>query len=184
MGTIFGTFIKNPKNAKYDGEDDDEEILYIFRRSPMTNLDWLCIGTVMILTPSIAGLILSADNMSISRSFAFTLSLFWYLATFGFFLQNFLNWFFNVYIITTKKIVDVDFHGILYKNISEAPLKNIEDVTSNISGALEVIFNYGSVYIQTSAEKREFEFENIPNPAKVRDIISDLVTKVRGGHHK
>lgn len=101
---------------------------------------------------------------------------------FGFILQNFLNWFFNVYIITNKKIVDVDFHGILYKNISEAPLRNVEDVTSNVSGALEVIFNYGSVYVQTAGERREFEFENVSHPAKIRDIISDLVAKKKFGH--
>jgi hypothetical protein len=183
MSSLLGTFIKEPKNTKFDGEDDDEDILYIFRRSFITNLDWICIAVVMVITPSIVGGILSFDNITVSRSFLFTLSVFWYLATVGFLFQNFTNWFFNVYIITTKRIVDVDFHGILYKNISEAPLKNLEDVTSNISGALEVIFNYGSVFIQTSAEKREFEFESIPNPAKVRDIISDMMTKLREGHH-
>ncbi|MFA6981452.1 MAG: PH domain-containing protein [Patescibacteria group bacterium] len=183
MGTLCGTFIKNPKNTRFDGEDDDEEILYIFRRSLITNLDWIGIAAIMLITPAIVRGVLAMNGLILSRGFIFTLSLFWYLTIAGFVFQNLMIWYYNVYIITNKKIVDVDFHGILFKNISEAPLKNIEDVTSNISGALEVIFNYGSVFIQTSAEKREFEFENIPNPSKVRDIISDMVTQLRGGHH-
>jgi len=76
----------------------------------------------------------------------------------------------------------MDFHGLLSKNISEAPLKNVEDVTSNVTGALRVIFNYGHVYIQTSAEKREFDFEDVANPSKVRDLVSDLAMEVRRGH--
>ncbi len=78
--------------------------------------------------------------------------------------------------------MDIDFRGLTYKNISEAPIKNIEDVTSNVSGFFGTTFNYGYVDIQTSAEKREFEFENVTNPAKIRDLISDLVEKVKNGH--
>jgi hypothetical protein len=91
-------------------------------------------------------------------------------------------WYFNVYIISDKKIVDIDFRGFLYKNISEAPIKNIEDVTSNVSGLFGTTFNFGYVDIQTSAEKREFEFENVSNPSKIRDLIADLVEEVKNGN--
>jgi len=74
----------------------------------------------------------------------------------------------------------MDFHGLLYRNISQAPIRNIEDVTYNISGALKVIFNYGDVLIQTAGEKVEFEFEEVGNPSKVVDILSDLVSKLKG----
>ncbi|MBD3365845.1 hypothetical protein GF360_00710 [candidate division WWE3 bacterium] len=185
MSIIFSSFIKEPKRTSFDGEDHDERIIYILRRSFITNLDWIAAATIMLLIPFALDLLYanaSLQNLpSISGRLAFILNIFWYLITFGFIFQSFLNWFFNVYIITNKKIVDVDFHGILYKNISEASLKRVEDVTSNITGALRVIFNYGHVYIQTSAEKREFDFEDVANPAKIRDLIADLSMEVKNG---
>ncbi|HDQ88580.1 MAG TPA: PH domain-containing protein [candidate division WWE3 bacterium] len=183
---LLSSFIKNPSKTRYDGEDTDEKILYLFRRSHIVNLKWIFITVFMLFTPFFASLfygsplnngdlILSPELMGIS-------TIFWYLATFGFVLHNFFIWYFNVYIVSSKKIVDIDFHGLLYKNISEAPIKNVEDVTSNVSGLMGTIFNYGYVYIQTSAEKREFEFEDVDNPAKVRDLIADFVERRKNGH--
>ena len=83
-------------------------------------------------------------------------------------------------VITNKKLVDMDFIGLAYKNISETMLYNIEDVTSNITGIVGTIFNVGDVFIQTAAEMREFEFIGADDPSKVRDLIIDLVEKTKG----
>ena len=186
MSILFSSFIQKPKRTSFDGEDRDEYILYVLRRSFITNIGWIATGTLMILVPFVLDIIYAnttANSLpTLSPKLAFILNLFWYLLTLGFIFQCFLNWFFNVYIITNKKVVDMDFHGLLSKNISEAPLRNVEDVTSNVTGALRVIFNYGHVYIQTSAEKREFDFEDVANPSKIRDLISDLAVEVRHGH--
>lgn len=183
MNTLFKAFIANPQNVNFDGEDYDEEILYVLRRSFITNLGWLFITAVLIVTPSILGPLLVkmlfAGANPFPLQFGVVLALFWYLFTFGFFLQNFLNWFFNVYIISNKRIVDMDFYGIVHKRISESPLRNIEDVTSKISGVFGVMFNVGDVFIQTAAEQTEFEFSDLDNPSKIRDILSDLVTALK-----
>lgn len=186
FNTLFSSRLKQPDNIAFDGEDSDEHILYVFRRALLTNADWLFISILLVLTPLVAQTILafaSSETMSqVPTRFLFTVNAFWYLFTVGFVFQNFLNWFFNVYIITNKRIIDIDFIGLLYKNISEAPLSSVQDVTSNVSGTLQVIFNYGNVLIQTAAEKREFEFSDVANPSAVRDILSDIVTEIRSGH--
>lgn len=182
MSSIFGSFVERPTNTKYDGEDNDEKILYVLRKSAITNIHWMFVTILLILVPILINTVVVTNGLPISAQALFVGNLLWYLITFGFAFQSFTNWFFNVYIISDKKIVDVDFQGILYKNISEAPLRNIEDITSTISGTLQMIFHYGTVVVQTSAEKREFEFDNVSNPSKIRDMISDLVTKVRNGH--
>ena len=93
-------------------------------------------------------------------------------------------------IVLESKYSITEFSELLYlaQMLSNSSFRvltfNHTGLNSPSSSSFEVIFNYGSVYIQTSAEKREFEFENIPNPAKVRDIISDLVTKVKGKINK
>lgn len=187
MSSIFGSFVKCPTNTRYDGEDSDEEILYILRKSFITNLPWIFGALILTLVPIIVnGIFIQLNTQGtpvVSGRFAFVATAFWYLLIFGLSFQSFLLWFFNVYIISNKKIVDVDFHGLLYKNISEAPLRNVEDVTSTISGTAQVICNYGLVTVQTSAEQREFEFDDVQNPAKIRDLISDLVMEVKSGNH-
>ncbi len=186
METLYKSFIQNPEHTEYCGEDEDEKVLYVLRRSTIINIPWLFLTFILISIPWLIGPFLAVTNLIpteiISPLFAFVLKLFWYLFTFGFFFLNFVNWFFNVYIITTKKIVDMDFDGLLYKNISEAPLQNIEDVTSTIKGAFGTIFNVGSVLIQTSAERTEFEFESLENPSRVRDIISDIVMEIKNAN--
>lgn len=179
LKTLFCALLESPKNIAFDGEDNDEKILYVFRRSMITNIDWMIVTFFLLFTPTVASIIFSfaspeTQNLIPTR-LTFVLNFFWYLFTLGYAFQNFINWFFNVYIITNKRIFDLDFVGFLYKNISEAPLSNIEDVTSTVSGTLRIIFNYGTVNIQTAAEQREFDFTDVPRPSMVRDIISDII---------
>jgi hypothetical protein len=185
--SLFKSLVKQPKMTRYDGEDDDEQILYILRSSTLLLIPEFLFILFLSAAPLLVGPFISLFNIGGVRVFGpamlFTLALFWYLFVAGFALQGFLNWFFNSYIITNKKIVDIDFHGVLYKNISEATLENIEDITSNVKGALGVVFNIGSVFVQTAAETPEFEFSNIDNPSKVRDLIADLVADTRKHGH-
>jgi hypothetical protein len=180
---ILSSFIKDPSKTHYDGEDKNERIRFILRSSFLVNYKWITLVILMLIAPTFTNSFLKtleAEELKLIKpSLIAVITMFWYLGTFGLLLAKFLLWYFNVYIISTKKVVDMDFMGLLYKNISEATLDNIEDVTSNISGTFGTIFNIGDVYIQTAAETREFEFKGIYNPAKVRDLISDLVTETR-----
>jgi membrane protein YdbS with pleckstrin-like domain len=175
--------IKNPANMTFEGEDRDEEIYYLFRKSVITNLPWVFIALFLIITPLIANSIVLFVNPqaleAIPAGRLTVFSFFWYLFTIGYIFQSFLHWYFNVYIITNKRIFDLDFVGLIYVNVSEAHLETIQDVTSTVNGSLRVIFNIGTVTIQTAAEQREFEFLDVSQPAKVRDIISDIVTEIR-----
>ncbi len=183
MNAFFQSVVESPINSKYEGQDADEKILYILRQSFIFNFTWLFTAAIMIVAPFIVGTLVSKYADEVIKIFPtnlpFILVLFWYIFTIGFIFESYINWYFNLFIITNKKIVDMDFMGLLYKNISEAPLENIEDVTSNINGALGTVFDIGNVFVQTAAEKTEFDFNNIDNPSKIRDIISDLVLETR-----
>lgn len=183
MAKLLSSSEKEPKKCSFYGMDKDEEILLLLRRDLITNLGWVLLTAILLFTPLIANTIfLALGTNPISQlpsGLLIVLSLFWYLFTIGYAFVNFLNWFFNVHIVSNKRIVDMDFSGVLYRNISDAPLRAVEDVTHTISGAAEILFNYGNVYIQTAAEQRELTFSRIPDPAKVQDFISDLLAGLR-----
>lgn len=181
--SLLGSFAHNPKNMYYNGEDEDEKILYLLRRSHVTNVSWILLTVIMAVvplffTPYLWELQIDGQTL-LKPSYILILLLSWYLLVFGFALFKFVNWFFNVYIISNKKIIDFDFYGLTYKNIADTTLSNVEDVTAKISGPFNMIFNIGDVFVQTAAENREFDFAQIDDPGKVRDIISDLVAGLK-----
>ena len=181
--TALASFIKRPQNMSYDGEDDDENILYLLRRSHWTNVGWVLGLTVMTFVPFWLGPFLLnlefGGQKLLGAGYITMLTFSWYLAVSGLFLLKFFNWYFNVYIITDKKIIDFDFYGLTYKNISDTLITNVQDVTAKISGPAHMVFNIGDVFVQTAGENREFDFSDIDDPGHVRDIISDLAAEVK-----
>ena len=88
---------------------------------------------------------------------------------------NFLSWYFNVGIGTNHRVIDIDFHSLLYKEVTIALLEKVEDVTSKTSGFFSAIFNYGNVFLQTAGTEANIEFMNIPRPALIVKIVNQLV---------
>ena len=96
-------------------------------------------------------------------------------------LVAFLIWLFyylNVQIITDRRIVDIDQVGLFHHEVSELHIENIEDVTSEVSGVLGTVFNYGDVYVQTAASIERFEFSDVPNPGSINKLIPDPYEKI------
>ena len=176
------SLIKNPVNTSYDGKDQDEEVLLLVRRSLIAAFVWFLSGMAYFVVPFFVIPYISKihleGNPVFSSMFIFSLIFFWYLFLFGYFFREFLDWYFEVLLITNKKIIDIDRGAT---NISETLLTNVQDVTSETPSVIGQIFNVGSIKIQTAAETKEFEFSFMDDPSKVRDFLSDIVAK-KGNH--
>ena len=182
MGLLFSSKIENPDEVFFEGEDEGEEVLLTLRKHPITNLKWLLIFLFLLILPIPIEAALKETVLDyIPIKFQLVTVVFWYIFAFGYFLTSYLVWFYSVYIVTNRRIVDIDFHDFLYKRFSEAPIRNIEDITHSYVGVLQPIFDYATIQIQTAAESKEIEFEMIPDPANVQDFISDLVAKEHYG---
>lgn len=184
MTALLGQFIRKPRGIHFDGQDNHEEILLFLRQHVIVNLKWILITGLLFYSLPLLDALLELGGTSVGEmlpsNYYFIVRFFLGLFIFGYFFENFLNWYFNSYIVTNKRVVDIDFYGITHRRFSEAPLRNIEDVTNSISGFGQVIFHYGDVSIQTAAESREITFENVPNPDRVQDIVSDLIAEIKG----
>ncbi|HUV46755.1 MAG TPA: hypothetical protein VMW29_01340 [Candidatus Bathyarchaeia archaeon] len=99
----------------------------------------------------------------------------WYLLILSFVFDRFLSWFFNVYIVTDERIIDVDFISLVYRETSQVALDKIQDVTYKSGGLLKGLFDYSDVFVQTAAEIQTIEFELVPHPAIVVKMINQLI---------
>ena len=179
--TPFSSFLVHPKVFTFEEKDPNEDILLVLRPHWFTNVHWIIITLVMIFVPSLLTFVPLLGGFPLR--FQFAAIVFWYLVTFMFAFEKFLSWYFDVFIITTHRVVDIDFYNLLDKKFYEADLEMIQDVTSRISGLSQTIFNYGNVLIQTAAEVNELEFEKIPNPEKVIKLLQELRENLEHHHN-
>ena len=152
---------------------DEEEVILFLRQHPIVMLPWLILSVFMFTLPSIFSFF--PPYAALPVTYQFVMSLIWYLFVFGFSLSKFMSWFFNIYIVTDERVVDVDFVNILFRKISIAKIDEIQDVNITASGAFETFFGYGNVFIQTAAEISEFDFLAIPKPDQVGKILNQLI---------
>lgn len=169
---LHTSFSVAPKIFDFRERQEDENIFLTVRPHRITNLPWLCITALMILLPVIINFF---DLLNFLPSKYIVVStLFWYLLTFIYAFEKFLHWYFNVFIITDQRVVDIDFRNMLNKHFAEADLSAIQDVSSTVRGLLGTFFNFGTVLIQTAAETNQIAFENVPNPEKIIKILQHL----------
>jgi hypothetical protein len=161
-----------PDKVSFINEDPEEEVILLLRKHPITNLGWISLSFLMIIAPSFITLLTPIELLP--TDYQFVLSLVWYLVTSAFILEQFLSWFFHVNIITDERIIEVDFINLIYREITDANIDKIEDVTVEVGGTLRTFLNYGDVVIQTAADVAKITFEAVPNPDKVSKVLREL----------
>lgn len=161
-----------PKKINFFNKDKEEKVVLLLRKHPITNIPWLFISGIMFAAPLFVDIL--PFFASVPVNFQVFGILLWYLLVFAFSLEQFLTWFFNVNIITDERLFDVDFINLLYRQITDANLDQIQDVTVKIGSVVRTIFNYGDVHIQTAGNVAEIEFEAVPNPDRVAKILREL----------
>lgn len=190
MGTIgvmsnpLAMYMVAPLGVSFEGEEKGEKIILMLRAHVVTLVPPALIIIFLILVPTFAAPVLAllkinlGDTLSSLQAFLITLA--WYLFVFGYAFFRFIFWYFNVYILTNERVVDIDFKGLLHKETSYAKLNQIQDVSPKTIGFFSTFFNFGNVFIQTAAERPEFEFHHVPRPNDVARAILEQVRKEEG----
>ena len=170
-----GSFEETPNQTSFENQLEGERIVLLLRRHWYTNIKWFSGSLAMLFFPAVilnlvAGTFPSLITL-IPLKYQLILTILWYLAVVGFIFEQFLMWYFNVYIVTNRRIIDVDFVGLFYKQISETEVDKVQDITYQMSGLAQTFLNFENVIIQTAGETPNFEFHDTPYPASVQHKI-------------
>lgn len=168
--TCYATF---PPNTHFESQEHGEEVVLFLRQHLIVNLPWVLIVVLALSIPSIFTFF--PPFAGLPANYQFVIVVMWYLFVSGYTLAKLMGWFFNIYLLTDERIVDIDFVNVLYRKVSTAKIDEIQDVSIHASGTFQTLFNYGSIFIQTAAEVPEFDFVNIPKPDKVGTVINQMI---------
>jgi len=157
-----------PPDLRFETQEADEKIILFLRQHPVVNLGWILVAIALSAMPAFWEFL---PFSWLPVRFQIMTAVLWYLLVLAFVLERFLGWYFNVYIVTDERVVDIDFNGLIYRDLTVTQISNIQDVNFVQAGGLAAFFNYGDVYIQTAAEQREFDFLRVPSPGRVVEIL-------------
>lgn len=179
---IFTAICEYPTGINFVNQEQDEEIIVFLRKHFITNLGWIIASVIALFIPFLIGFITNATSVefvTIPTGIITALLIFYYLIIIGYMYTSFLSWFFNIGIVTQKRMIDIDYNNILHKNITSVHLSEVVDLEFVQRGFLQSLFNYGDILVQTQGVKPNFEFLGSPEPAHVIDIIHDVMTQTK-----
>ena len=176
--SIITSFCKNPINVSFSDQDPGEVILLFLRRHIITNLLWIIKGALLALVPLFVFIILVLANSQTSflpSNYLVFVLVFYYFIVIEYLFLNYLNWFYNISLVTSVRVYDVNFGILVFKDVAGTKIAQIEDVSNTQVGPVRSIFDYGDVEVQTAATEEKFDFLAIPHPEQVVHIIDDLI---------
>lgn len=168
--------------------DSSEDIVLIVREDVII-IGFRALGYLLFLGVLVVGRVFLSGVPT--ASFLFLYDLFLYgisLILILFFAYNFHNYYLSLQIVTDRRLIDIDQRGLFNREVNELALSNVEDVSYKQSGIWGAVFNFGTVSVQTAAEVSTttsksnaisdgFVFQNVPAPAEVHAIISEMFHK-------
>ena len=98
----------------------------------------------------------------------------YYLLAMLFFFHSWLDYYLDIWVITNKRIIDIEQKGFFSRVVDEHKLSRIQDVSSEVHGFFPTILHYGEVRIQTAGEEQLFIFEEVPHPQELSRKIHEL----------
>ena len=180
--STFSSFCQNPKGVRFQTQKPHETIILFLRSHFVTNISWIIFTVILVCLPLIIILLLPLfriDFLSspIAARFTAIYVLFYYLMVSSYVFISFLHWFYNVFIVSSERVVDIDYSDIVVHNIAITNLSHIEDVNYTQSGFISTLFNLGHLFVQTAGNEKNFEAYSIPKPREATHIIGDLIGK-------
>lgn len=161
------------KDHHFRGQQTGEEIIKIVRRHWFNILQQYFI--VFLLIVFIGG-VFSFFN-GFSRADLILMVTFFLMVAWIYSFIIWINYYFDVWIITNKRIVNIEQKSLFMRHISELKFSKIQDVSTEINGLIPTFLNYGEVYVQTAGSKGRFVFHNVPNPYAIKGTIMNLQTR-------
>jgi len=185
--SLFGTFLYQPQGVTFEDQLAGEKIILLLRAHLVTLVPSILMTIFLALAPFLYVLVPVFLKINffpfLTAHHAIFIIIFWYLIVFGIVFNRFISWYFNIYILTDERIIDVNFKGLLSRDVSHAKLDRIQDVSPRLVGFFRTFFNFGDVYIQTAGELPEFHFNQVVKPEIVAKEILDQASKKEGESH-
>jgi hypothetical protein len=169
---LLGAYVTRPKSFYFTTQERNEYVVLYLRQHPITQLGWVLIVFFLIIgSPFVFNALSIFVPITLPDTYKLIILIFWFLILATVIFTKFLLWYYNINIVSNKRIVDIDIPYLLTQEISSCLIDQVEEVTYKKFGLLSALFDYGDVYVQTAGSTIDIEFLKVPDPKLVVKTI-------------
>jgi membrane protein YdbS with pleckstrin-like domain len=142
-------------------------------------LPFAILALLPFVLPKILLLIEAPDSLLFSWSTASVQALLalWWLCVWTLAFNIFTQYYLDLWVITSERIVDVDQRGFFNRQVSSLLLNRVQDVTVDQRGILYSLLDIGTISLQTAGATTRFHMKGVPHPSELRDAILQNVAE-------
>ncbi len=165
----------------------DEKIIKTFRRHwfPLfvAVLSSLFLFILPILGVVFLGRLLPINeiaNITLTSPVVIFLLSTWSLLLWLFFFSAWTDHYLDGWIITNKRVMDINQRGFFSRETSSFRLERIQDVTVDVHGIIATLLKFGDVHAQTAGDgsSRDFILKTAAKPYDVRQNVLEQHDKI------
>lgn len=170
----------------------NEEVLMFLRRDKWVLMKMAVFYGFLLLLPVIIYIIMDLVLFSvlqdlfageISRPIIVMAASIYYLYVWIFLFRAWLDYYLDVWFVTTERIVTIDQRGLFSRTIAEQKLFRIQDVHAEVHGIIPTLLDFGDVTVQTAATEVVFRFKEVPSPHQIARNIVQLAEWDKKNHN-
>lgn len=151
-----------------------EELVLVLRRHWFVFALQVALAFLFGLIPPITGIAIArfapALFTTAASLFAFAASIY-YLALWLAFFATLADYYLDVWIITSERVIAIEQRGLFRREVSEFTILRVQDVSTNIAGFIPTALDFGELQVQTAGEEKRFCFKQVPDPNRAKQQI-------------
>jgi hypothetical protein len=153
----------------------DEELIMVVRKHWFVLLrdsaGVVAIAAVPFVLAGFVGQYISGNTSVITFITAF-----WLLATWMMLFTVWTNYYLDMWIVTEKRIINIDQIHLFKREISTLRIERVQDVKVETHGFFATMLHFGNLQVQTAGPEAGFYIiKGIPQPSLVRNAILEHV---------
>lgn len=157
----------NPNEIEYSfrGQRSGEQVLMVARYHA-----WLLMPVAFVWLVIIAILVGLIMYFGLSRVTSIAIFVSAILGGGYTFYQWFL-WNASNTIITDQRVIRIEQQSMFNRQIAEAEIDRIQEISTSIKGPIRTMFNFGTVRIQTASSEGKVDLVDVTNPYDIQQAI-------------
>ncbi len=86
-------------------------------------------------------------------------------------VYQYLLWLINVYIITDKRLIAVNYQSLIHKIVLETPIDRIHNISAETKGLTRSLLKIGDVIVQVASLTQPMVLHNLKHPEEIKDFL-------------